>query len=53
MLIASAPLLLAAFGLFFFYAAQNPKTVEVGKIMFFVGLLVATLGITHVAMKLL
>jgi uncharacterized membrane protein len=47
MIIATIPTLFAVVGVLMFYASKNPKLVEIGKIMFFCGLLVALFALGH------
>lgn len=50
MSIALIPLIIAIVGLLLWALASNPKVAEAGRIMFFCGVLVVTMGLANVRM---
>lgn len=48
--IAILPLIIAVVGLLLWALASNPKVAEVGRIMFFCGAFVVTMGLANVRM---
>lgn len=53
MAIAIFPVIIAVIGILLYFVSANGKVQEVGKIMFFCGLLVLTFVLAHGVVKLL
>jgi Na+/phosphate symporter len=52
MIIAIIPFILAVIGVLLYAFAANPKASEIGRLMFFCGLLVLTFALAHEVLRL-